>query len=156
MGLDAKVFCNCYELHKVRTQPPHPELVYVDEDGSLCCRDRIHVNEFDQWRHDACEHEWGYALHHYIGNVALVAFLRDKLRRASNAFPIILTKVIYNGIHGGDYIALDDLANLQNEVAALSRVHGENQEDKAILRRFETQIGELIMCALEMKKPITF
>ena len=30
MGLNARVFCNCYETGKVETPPPQPDLVYVD------------------------------------------------------------------------------------------------------------------------------
>ena len=156
MGLDAHVACNCYELHRLRIQPPHPESVYIDEDGSMSCRDRAYLNEFDQWRQSACEHEWGWALHHYLGNIALIAFLRDELGNTSDAFPLILGKVIYNGIHSGDYIPFGELATLQSEVFNLAGMHSENQEDETFLRRFEQQMRELVACAFAMKKPIVF
>ena len=156
MGLHATVFCNCYELGRLRTQPPHPESVYIDEDGDLCCRNRLQVNEFDQWRQNACEHEWGRANHHYIGNIALVAFLRKKLGGSVETFPLILNKVIYNGIHGGDYIQVDEVEKIQCEVINLRTVHSENHDDENLLRRFEVQMSELVACSLEMKKPIVF
>ena len=38
MGLDAFVFCNCYEKGKLREPPPRPGLVFVTENGSLDCK----------------------------------------------------------------------------------------------------------------------
>jgi hypothetical protein len=36
MGLDAVVYCDCYERGRVRGPPPQPESVYVDANGQVC------------------------------------------------------------------------------------------------------------------------
>ena len=38
MGLDATVYCDCYEKGKARRPPPQPELVYLDENAQVCLR----------------------------------------------------------------------------------------------------------------------
>jgi hypothetical protein len=87
MGLNAAVYCNCYETGRLRTPPPKSASVYVAEDGGLACRDVEHFAEFDEWlESDACEHKRREALCHYIGNLALVAFLRAELGKSADAF----------------------------------------------------------------------
>src|SRR5437773_8809051 len=106
MGLDATVYCNCFETDRLKELPPDSTIIYVSADGSLDCRsDNMEVLlAFDQWlQNHACEHESGIFIHHRIGNIALVGLLREELRRESNKFPILLEKVLYNGVHAGDY-----------------------------------------------------
>lgn len=157
MGIDAHVNCNCYEEGKLLTLPPYPEIVCVEENGELACRDLNQFSEFDEWlENHACEHRGGVALHYYLGNISLVAFLRKELEKNPDDFPQILAKVIYNGIHAGDYIPVDEVKVMQEEVARLSAVHSEDSEDEKILRNFEKQMTELVQCSLQMKKPIVF
>lgn len=54
-----------------------------------------------------------------IGNIALVGLLRWELKREASNFPFLLQKVIYNGIHGGDWIGLAQIAQLQGELELL-------------------------------------
>lgn len=66
MGLDATVYCNCWEMGNIRKEFSRPELVCVDYDGSLGTNggelDLELLLEFDQWRlYEACEHEYGAA-----------------------------------------------------------------------------------------------
>ena len=157
MGLHASVYCNCYETGRLLTQPPRPELVYVDEYGSLNCQNPEHFPELYVWlEYRACTHERGRAAHHYIGNIALVAFLREELGKAFDAFPLILSKVVYNGIHGGDYIGVEDVEKMQDEVERLQTLHGDNPDDEKFLREFENQMRELVVCSMKMGKPIVF
>ena len=70
MGLDAFVFCDCFEKARLREQPPRPELVFVTENGSLDCKsdDPETLEEFDIWILDrTCEHEEGILTGFYVG-----------------------------------------------------------------------------------------
>jgi len=59
MGLDAVVFCDCYEKGRLKRPPPHPGLVYVAPNGDLGCRtnDPKLLDQFDAWRTHARRHE---------------------------------------------------------------------------------------------------
>ena len=113
--------------------------------------------EFYEWlENDACEHKRGEALCHYVGNIALVAFLREELRKAADDFPLILGEVIYDGTHCGDYMSVDEVKKMREEVIRLQAVHSGNPSDEKYLREFEKQMKELIAFSVEMEKPIVF
>src|SRR5436309_381829 len=79
MGLDAAVYCDCFERGRLQSPPPPGCTLAVAPDGSLLCgSDDLDVQlAFDRWRQsEACEHEDGYLVSHWIGNIALVASLR--------------------------------------------------------------------------------
>ncbi len=159
MGLDAHVCCNCYERGRVRSSPPAGCDPSVSDDGSLLCgSDDLKLQiEFDTWQHgQACEHRDGYLVTHYIGNVALVAFLREELGRWPDRFPMILSRIVYNGIHGGDFIPAIDVPRLVPEVEALAGLHCPAPEDEGFLRTFEKQMWDLVTAALRVSKPIAF
>src|ERR1700755_1448803 len=107
MGLDAPVYCDCYESGRLREPPPNPDLISVVPDGSLDCRsdDLDTLLEFDRWLLERdCEHENGVLLHHRIGNLAQVTLLRGELNREAGKVPIVLEKVVYSDTHAGDYL----------------------------------------------------
>ena len=86
MGLDACVYCDCFETDNLRLPPPFPELVYVAEDGQIECRDTNYYEEFDEWRKNcACAHKDCEIASHYIGNITRVAHLREKLSEQAEA-----------------------------------------------------------------------
>jgi len=90
MGLDATVYCNCFETGTLKELPPCPA-VFVSDDGSLDCRseDLNTLKAFDQWLwHRACNHQGGTFLHHRIGNIGQVGLLRGELQREAAAFAI--------------------------------------------------------------------
>src|SRR5258706_15202236 len=121
MGLDAVMYCNCYETGKLLIPPPNPELVYIRPAGDLDCHDpesfvpkpfgdiSQEMNDFDNWRFAACPHKGGRLLHHRIGSIWDVADLRSELQQQAQSFPIIVEKVIYSGSHFGDFLDLDDI-----------------------------------------------
>jgi hypothetical protein len=159
MGLDAVVYCDCYERGRLRTQPNSEWNVYVCCDGSRDSQaeDLETQMEFDQWsEHQACEHRGGILLHHRIGNIAAVGVIRGHLWQRASTFPLIIDKVIYSGMHTGDYLVLDDVRQLQSEVDALCDEHSDDEHLEAILRVFEHQMRELCDCALRVGKPIAF
>jgi hypothetical protein len=159
MGLDAVVYCDCFETCRLQEPPPPGCQLGLAEDGSLLCgSNELHVQlAFDQWRYErACTHENGVLVHHRIGNIALVAALRAELRRKPDKFPLILSKVLYNGTHCGDFIAAQEVPSLGPEVSALAEVHCGEPDMQEFVRQFELQMSELVACAIRVGKPIAF
>ncbi len=67
MGLDAHVFCDCYERGLLLSAPPPGCSLSVGEDGGLLCNsDDLEVQiAFDKWLgSEACEHLNGYLVSH--------------------------------------------------------------------------------------------
>jgi hypothetical protein len=159
MGLDAVVYCNCYETGRHRIPPPSGIEIEVSPNGSIAC---VHETvdaaiALDAWTYQqACDHEDCVFLHHYIGNVARVAFLRETLERQADKFPTILSKVIYSGSHAGDYLTLRQVQEVQGELQRFPSVACDNKEDQHYLDNFRDQMAELVQCALELQKPIAF
>ena len=158
MGLDAFVYCNCFETGALKQPPPTPD-VFVTEDGSLDCRseDLDTQMEFDEWRwYHACEHPDGILVEHRIGNISLVAILRSELQRDADAFPILLTKVVYNGIHGGDYLTPSVIEDLAVELERLDHFTCSTPEHQEYVDSFRQQMLELVEAATRVGKPMSF
>ena len=165
MGLDATVFCDCFERGRLREGPPADCRVVLAADGDLypANEETLDIDadvdlyvRFDQWRGRACSHEDGVLISHRIGNMALVAALRSVLEHAPARFPIILQRVIYSGTHAGDSIPATDIPSLSLEVSGLSSLHSPDSQMENIIRRFEAQMAELVKAAIEVGKPISF
>lgn len=134
------------------------ESVFVADDGSLDCRsEELNVLlAFDQWRLNACEHPSGILLHHPIGNLAQVGLLRSELSREAKAFPILLGKVLYSGMHAGDYLLPSDLGDVLIELERLSSFACSTPSSQKAVYLFRRQISELVEVALRIAKPISF
>lgn len=158
MGLDAVVCCDCFERGRLRVQPDPNWNVYVDATGhrTTDVKRREEWMAFDKWDVDACEHECGVFLHCRIGNISTVAFLREELSKAADSFPIILSKVIYDGTHGGDHLTVDEVAEMHNELIMLESRHSEDSLIEEYLRNFEGDLRDLIDASLRLNKPISF
>jgi len=112
---------------------------------------------FDEWRFtSACEHPDGVLLHHRLGNISLIALLRSELSREASRFPIILRKVIYDGVHGGDYMPIADISSLREEIARLASFRSRDRQSAEFIAQFETQMRELVEAAAAVQKPISF
>jgi hypothetical protein len=157
MGLDARVYCNCFETGKIKESPPESVLVFVTDDGSLECKseDLDILLAFDQWlRFRACAHQDGILVHHRIGNIALVELLHKELKVEVESYPILLERVLYSGAHTGDYLAFADVENLRAEINNLSALqHTANQ---SLITTFQRQMQELVAAALSTGNPISF
>jgi hypothetical protein len=133
----------------------------VDETGARSRRQSSNTLEddleFDRWDRIACEHEWGVLLHHRIGHIANVALLRQVLaNQPQESFPIILSKVIYNGTHCGDFIGVDQLILLKPELKAVASVRCDDALADELIRNFEKQLGQLVETGCRVRKPIAF
>lgn len=159
MGLDAVVYCNCYETGRCKTPPPSGIDIQVLPDGSIDCAQGTVDSEFalDAWMHNqACDHEGCIFLHHYIGNIALVEILQKTLQKKADKFPMILSKVIYNGTHTGDYLSFQQVEAVREELHHIRSVECDNKEHKHFLDAFYDQMAELVDSALSLQKPIAF
>jgi hypothetical protein len=86
-----------------------------------------------------------------IGNIAAVAGLRKAVRAIfPNQNCIIMEKVIYDGIHGGDQIDLDLLPQLRAEVERLK------EHDAEGVPEFVLDMLTLIEAAEQERNPIVF
>jgi hypothetical protein len=159
MGLDATVYCNCFEVGKLKEPSPCPK-VTVSLDGSLECQseDLEVLLAFDhRWLlNQACEHPEGVLLHHRIGNLAHIGLLRSELERDSKSFPVLLGKVLYCGTHSGNYLVLEDIAEIQGELAQIGEVICPVARNQKYLELFRKQMNELVQIALQVAKPISF
>jgi hypothetical protein len=159
MGLDAVVYCDCFERGRLREPPPPGCHLSVASDGSvLCGSDDLEVQlAFDQWQLlRACAHELGVLMHRRIGNIALVEALGDELRQQAERFPLLLSKVLQNGTHCGDFIPVGQVDQLRPEVDALTSLRCARPQRIAAVREFAQQMRDLIGCALAVGKPIAF
>jgi hypothetical protein len=90
----------------------------------------------------------------HLGNIAMIAFLREeigKLPLAETSFPIILQRVIYNGIHGGDEIATGEVPLLKGELELLATIELEKD-----VQAFVRDMNDLCDASLLTENPIVF
>lgn len=160
MGLDATVYCDCYERGKVQKPPPQPEYVYVEPSGQVSFKwDAPDADQFQfyDWLAEACEHgPLGQFVSYRLGNIALIGFLREKLAETPERFPVLLAKVLYNGTHCGDYLTLDEVTAVSREIEVLKTIHESKQEEEELLREFEHKMFDLVEAAQRLRKPIYF
>ena len=86
----------------------------------------------------------------------MIAFIRRKLESASDRFSLLLSRVVYDGIHAGDYVDASLIARLAVEVDAISAVASEDLEEERHLETFQRQLRELVEVARDFGKPIAF
>jgi hypothetical protein len=132
--------------------------MHVDERGARAAQtDSVEkVLAFDQWNKSACEHADGVLIHHCIGNIAMVGWLREVLSRTPDVFPITLARIVQNGVHCGDFIAADQVSALKGELQALSELHFHDAADEESIRHFGAKLHDLVEAALRVGKPISF
>jgi hypothetical protein len=121
MALDAFVRCTCIRDGKAKPHPL-PDRLTFDEAGEPTLTGDPSDDDWeahDQWLADSCEHE-GYLLSMFLGNITRVGNLRSFLRHLQGKpgprFPMLLTKVLYDGTHTGDWISTEHAEKLLKEV----------------------------------------
>jgi hypothetical protein len=90
----------------------------------------------------------------HLGNIAAIAFLREKISELPQAdflFPMILRRVIYSGTHSGDEIEVCDVPYLKAELERLTKMALE--ED---IHMFIRGMNELCDASLLTENPIVF
>jgi hypothetical protein len=91
-----------------------------------------------------------------VGNIDLVASLRAELKPWPERFTMILSRVIYDGVHSGDFISATEVPHLVPEVEALAGIHCPDPEMEHFMREFEVKMKKLVAVALRVRKPIAF
>lgn len=180
MGLDAHVYCDCLEKGRIPQPMPNDAVVKIGADGFPL----LERNGETVWDDFECEHESRRLIHHRLGNIALVALLRRELNREASSYPILLDKVVYNGIHAGDCIGLEQIPRLQIELQRLAtfkcvgdtpnpfrwprrlarvfpfnlwcRDYSTAEESDQFMQYFRGQMVELAETAVRVGKPISF
>lgn len=159
MGLDAGVYCDCFERGRLKCPPPAGCSLSVDVSGMLLCgSDDLEVQiAFDDWlEHRACEHEHGWFIQHHLGNIGQIARLRHALELAPKRFPLLLEKVIWSGSHCGDFVPAEEVHLLRPELRSLARFKCEDPDVAEDLKLFRMQMNELIRVAIKLGRPIAF
>ncbi len=160
MGLDACVYCDCFEKGKLLSHPPVGFATQVEPDGSLGPgRDDYSLEQilaWDQWCGRGCEHARGMLLHHRLGNIALIGSLRAELKREPERFPILLNKVVYSGSHAGDFLPVDTVKDLEKELEQLASFKCQSKKSDKFMAQFRLQMLELVAASLSVMKPIAF
>lgn len=135
MGLDACVYCDCVEKGLLKIPHPLPHLLFIDETGcpSTAPDDEAQDLHYEWTCKHPCPHQDFVLIHQWLGNISLVALIRQTLEKISKhpstEFPIIWSKVIYSGSHCGDFLTHDDVCQLQKELSYLSHLKNLTDED---------------------------
>ena len=134
MSLDATVYRNMANL------PAHlrERVIVTNNAGELDWRDLADESVFGSNKLEAC--------HERIGNIGLVAILREEIASAfGHKSSLLSTRVVYNGIHAGDFIAAGEIENLSQEIEALDRATQTKRSEHLVC--FLAQMRSLITAA---------
>jgi len=168
MGLDATVYCNCIERGLLRTPHPYPDLLYICEDGcpEIRSSDPERQSEHDRWQSGAaCNHEDMVACFAWLGNISGVGHIRNLLTSIATSpdapnLRVLLDKVVYSGIHCGDYLTMEEVTSLGEEIQNLQQFNFKHaaisSRDEPFVRSFLTELQRLVETSLSMHKPISF
>lgn len=143
MGLDATVYRSlanlpAYLRERVTVEPGS---------GEVYLRDLAEYGLFDLSKTKA----W----HEYLGNIALVALIRNEIAKAfGNQDSLLAKKVVYNGLHGGDHIPFSQINLLSDEVDALEQITSTSRSPE--LASFIAQMRNLIAAANREGNGIVF
>jgi hypothetical protein len=158
LGLDACVYCDCYERGRLRSPPPEGSCPIRYEDGLLGCENSdLEVQiAFDVWMmSEACEHENGKLASEWLGNLAMVGELRSRLSGMADRFPFI-SQVICSGSHCGDMIEPGRIDDLIKELSDLGSLQVHDREGRQLIHDFVTKMRALADAAILVGRPIVF
>jgi hypothetical protein len=158
MSLDATVHCDCFERGRLRSLPLPQWDVHVSDTGGRWAHTASLDEDlaFDQWNITACEHEDGVFLHHYLGNIERVRLVREGIFPYRDRLPIILGRIVYNGIHTGDLLTVEEVVVLRPELDVLAGIQPADERQRRCVRYFENQLKDLVAASLRLRKPISF
>src|SRR6476620_3973142 len=122
MALDAFVYCDCFETHNLRCDPPTGLDVKIEPSGYIACNapDERLWSAFLGWKQSkACLHQGMILLRHRLGTSDQVDQLRAELQNQPVRLPLLLDRVLYSGTHTCDWISTAQIAQLAEEVKQL-------------------------------------
>ena len=162
MGLDAMVYCDCFERGSLRIPPPDPQLLAVGLDGAPSPTLPEDLDAYFAWEAmRPCPHDRFVLLHHRLGNMGTVGWMRSSLKRIASdpeeEFPVFWGKVIYSGIHSGDWLGPPKVDALRVELDRLLPAPlSWPEDDRFFFSEFVTKLQGLVYAALWVNKPIVF
>ena len=106
-------------------------------------------------RDDECRYD-ERILHHRLGNVATVEFLRNELSAAADLFPVLLSRVLYDGTHCGDSLDRATVAKLTPELDRLDGFACADPTNQGLLDTFAAEMRELVAASDRTGRPIDF
>jgi hypothetical protein len=162
MSLNAVVYCDCVERGRLTIPHPRPDLLSIDEKGApdISSTDPQDIEAHDRWESlRPCAHEHFWLIERWLGNVSLVGSIRALLKQSSGdparEYPVLWSKVIYDGSHSGDFLTSDAVQQLSDEVDRLTRMEN-HHADTAPLVELLRKLEDLVQASLSVKKPISF
>jgi hypothetical protein len=131
------------------------------------------------WPLYECERERRILCHRFLGNMGLVGVLRAELTPFKADYPLLCEKVVYNGMHAGDWLGRATFPQLRAELQKLRtfqcagnlpssfvmkfvppgiRAGGYTSRSEAdsMMQTFRQQMEELLEAATKVCKPIVF
>jgi hypothetical protein len=130
----------------------------VDANGEVTCNppDDSAWHAFTAWKlAKACLHQGMILVRHRLGNESSIEQIRAELAKQARTIPILLNQVVYSGTHTCDWLPLQALPALTEELKNLEP--GPSQNSSAdTLRIFKIQMAELVIAAQLAHKPICF
>ena len=88
-----------------------------------------------------------------LGNISLIALLREEAKGFFDNNSVVLSKVLYSGTHAGDVIGSESLSQLENELRQFQQ--SERHVSKE-LAGFIADLRELLIAARREGNPIVF
>jgi hypothetical protein len=162
MSLNAVVYCDCVERQRLKVPHPRPELLFIDDTGypNIRSNDPHDEDLHDQWEaQNPCSHEHFHLVERWLGNVASVGEIRQKLEQLSedpsSEYPVLTSKVVYDGSHSGDFLTGKEVVRLRGEVAGLRKIVEANA-DATQWDDFLSKLEDLVGGSLRVNKPISF
>jgi hypothetical protein len=157
MGLDACVYCDCFE-RGLLNPPGRGEVL---DDGSLhvlCSTD-----EEAEWTRNTscairpsitvcqCKMELASVR---IGNMARVAHLRDEIGKLGE-FKVMLGQLLENAFAGGTSFNQPELTALATEIEQLDQANGQLSNPSSDIAEFVSGLRTVVAVALRVNKPMT-
>jgi hypothetical protein len=146
MGLDAVVYKSKQHL------PFDVDAVGASREpttGEYYCADLAAEQSFDR----KYPSETRESISKRLGNISLIAFLREEAKLLLDNDSVVLSKVLYSGTHAGDVIGSESLSQLETELRQVQQ--SERHVSKAMVE-FITDVQELVIAARQEGNPIVF
>lgn len=163
MSLNAVVYCDCIEKGQVTIPHPRPDLLFIDEKGApdISSTDPLEIEAHDRWESlRPCQHEHFWLIERWLGNVSLLGLIRALLKPYSSDpardYPVLWSKVIYDGSHSGDFLPSDAVEQLSEEIDRLNNMEHLPSLDITPLVELLRKLEDLVRASQSVKKPISF
>lgn len=164
MSLRAVVYCDCVEKGLLRIPHPLPDLLSIDPSGcpAISSEDAADAKSHDRWEvQRPCPHDRFWLIERYLGNISSIGVIRQAIDGLSASdqrgrYPVLLSKVLYSGSHSGDFLTIEEVVRLRDELDHLRKTLDEQSDNRATLREFLSRMDELVCASLTVGKPISF